>query len=1126
LGLKIPDPVFNKMQQETVLKGLASFVVIFVCIGFLSGFTAIYNNGVISGQTLMSADPDSVVGAFVEFDMPTVAMSSTFGGKHPFLARELMRPDNAMTKHLEGSARNFLKKHLHMVRELVPDCRIGQSYQYAFNGYFIETKRRNLDVISSLPHVAKIFSIRVPQVQRTKHRKLIGAEKVWETVKDPKGRPVEGTGELICITDTGLDYTHPDFGSQTSPVGKKVVISRDLANKDNDCQEEPSSKGMHGTACASIAAGDGPDNPVTGVKEKGVAPKALLAGYKGSAIVNGQEQFTQEAAVGSWEYVIKDKIDVSSNSWGVPGGEHEHEKMQLNCALVGCVVVCANGNYGTQGDTSQEIPQSSSGAGHSAIGVGATDDVDASFLLVTNDDGSTKKISGNWGYVGKAPIEYEKSVQLIDCLWGRSQDFKNLDCKGKIVLVERGPVDPRFGSAVPFREKLENAYRAGALAVILYNYSNERMYADYLNGESPDNPDLKMVSAFEIERYNALSLRKYIHDTAVWNPGIPDGNQKKVEAQFTKPQPRANIAEFSSNGPTKLGFLKPDVCAAGVGVHAAISRYYWKDYGSQYFETMGGTSSATPFVAGCAALVKQARPTWDPFEVKRSLMNTATLLQRTDGRYYLPFVAQGMGRVNVYEAATADVLIQPPSALIVADTGQINIADKPEEPLTFGGQNGLLGKSEIRYKIANYSDKKIELSLSIEVNSGNPSQFGIKLTDTQLDIPPAQNSPGIAWLGLSVKLPNKVKGSLNDIILWMTDRTSGKRYHTGICIYNSDPATGGKKSAVIKDFKTDCSILTPDGDGVDDSVSFSFDVTNGLWSWDYGLPTWLNQGKILNIFAIDQNGQRWTDIGTLEDFELGPASFVWNGRDVDGKNLLPDGSWKIGYEVLCRLPSKDQTGIKDEFKTYLTDVTIDIGNSSVKSPPVVSAFAFPPYPAVGEAFELRLYLTDAKDPMSLDFRMSIPNMTGVIKYLGIRNAKGNVDVSFNQANGLFDVRAGKLSDFIYGNGCFLTLKMEAVSANFLDANFSGIELTALDETGKEKKVPAFSKNLEISVLRQHFNQADFDGDGKVGQSDLDILLGAFNTKKGQSGFVQRCDLNGDLVVDYEDLLMFSKLFDS
>lgn len=62
-----------------------------------------------------------------------------------------------------------------------------------------------------MPQVKRIFMVSKKQFFRTRSRALIGAEKVWSEVKDPSGRVVDGSGVLVSVSDTGLDYTHSDF---------------------------------------------------------------------------------------------------------------------------------------------------------------------------------------------------------------------------------------------------------------------------------------------------------------------------------------------------------------------------------------------------------------------------------------------------------------------------------------------------------------------------------------------------------------------------------------------------------------------------------------------------------------------------------------------------------------------------------------------------------------------------------------------------------------------------------------------------------------------------------------------------------------------------------------------------
>ena len=78
-----------------------------------------------------------------------------------------------------------------------------------------------------------------------------------------------------------------------------------------------------------------------------------------------------------------------------------------------------------------------------------------------------------------------------------------------------------------------------------------------------------------------------------------------------------SIVGFSSRGPTADGRIKPDVCAMGADVWCARadSNDYW---------LLSGTSLATPLLAGIAALVMEANPTWTAQMVRTALMETAS----------------------------------------------------------------------------------------------------------------------------------------------------------------------------------------------------------------------------------------------------------------------------------------------------------------------------------------------------------------------------------------------------------------------------------------------------------------------------------------------------------------------
>ncbi len=97
------------------------------------------------------------------------------------------------------------------------------------------------------------------------------------------------------------------------------------------------------------------------------------------------------------------------------------------------------------------------------------------------------------------------------------------------------------------------------------------------------------------------------------------------------------IASFSSPGPSYDGRIKPEVCALGVDTWCATA-WDTTSYGG-----VGGTSLATPLVAGSCALLLEAHPDWTPMMVREALMMTADNASTPNNDY-------GWGIINVWDA--------------------------------------------------------------------------------------------------------------------------------------------------------------------------------------------------------------------------------------------------------------------------------------------------------------------------------------------------------------------------------------------------------------------------------------------------------------------------------------------
>ena len=115
------------------------------------------------------------------------------------------------------------------------------------------------------------------------------------------------------------------------------------------------------------------------------------------------------------------------------------------------------------------------------------------------------------------------------------------------------------------------------------------------------------------------------------------------------------LASFSASGPTPFGLaLKPDVSAPGVDILSSVP--------PGRFETLSGTSMATPHVAGGAALLLELHPEWTVEQVKSALVLTGGAVRPgSSGQAEAPSTREGGGLVDLTAAATPLVFASPQS---------------------------------------------------------------------------------------------------------------------------------------------------------------------------------------------------------------------------------------------------------------------------------------------------------------------------------------------------------------------------------------------------------------------------------------------------------------------------------
>lgn len=140
------------------------------------------------------------------------------------------------------------------------------------------------------------------------------------------------------------------------------------------------------------------------------------------------------------------------------------------------------------------------------------------------------------------------------------------------------------------------------------------------------------------------------------------------------------MAAFSGRGPTRDGRIKPDVVAPGTSILSACSRDatssdFWGTSSDSLYCYMGGTSMATPLVAGCVAVVREFLHKERDLErpsaalIKAMLINGAVDLV---GQYVpteaaeVPNFAEGFGRVDLERTLS----MEAPDNLHLYDEGR------------------------------------------------------------------------------------------------------------------------------------------------------------------------------------------------------------------------------------------------------------------------------------------------------------------------------------------------------------------------------------------------------------------------------------------------------------------------
>ncbi|KAH8900337.1 subtilisin-like protein [Thozetella sp. PMI_491] len=468
-----------------------------------------------------------------------------------------------------------------------------------FTGLQIQSKVDNIDSLVSISTVSAAWRSRRYSVPKTNATLSFSDDIAAQNysvhhatgVDKLHNAGITGKGALVAIVDTGVDYTHPAFGGCFGGDGCKIVSGYDFGGDIYDPytpDSDPMDNYGHGTHVAGIVAGN--DRWF-----KGVAPDANLLVYKVATEDGGiDDAWIMEAFVAAYEA----GADVITCSIGGPDGwsDGAWQLVANRLADLGVIITIAAGNDGESGP----FWGSSGASAEGAISVAATDvsTIAASpFTLTVEQDGvknSTTIAFTRGVYVAPwadEPFPWDitdvEIVLLSTDPAPPDEACQELpagtpDLSGKIVLI-RGE-GCYWGDVQRYLEPYNPGY-------ILF-YDTEYIWTQpHSQTESPSMGGIEAKAAagiIEAIKGGARVFGSFNAEYAKTNWVNAETLSGGVAAYFTS---WATLWDLQ---------IKPDVAAPGSQILSAK----WKgtDGEPNGYIVMSGTSMATPYVAGVAAL--------------------------------------------------------------------------------------------------------------------------------------------------------------------------------------------------------------------------------------------------------------------------------------------------------------------------------------------------------------------------------------------------------------------------------------------------------------------------------------------------------------------------------------------
>ncbi|KAJ2060259.1 hypothetical protein GGI17_003889 [Coemansia sp. S146] len=550
--------------------------------------------------------------------------------------------------HSEPAGPNCDKEHAAFAEQtrmagLVMNTR--NTFKRLFNGVAIDLPNTGcLEQIASLPMVKRTWpmqmrtrSVAIPSSNVAPN--LLFAHQYTGVEKAHAELGLDGSGIKVGVIDTGVDYMHPDLGGCWKTPGCPFQYGSDFVGNGYDSGTTPRPRpgpdprdtcDGHGTHVTGIIAAHGS-------KVRGVAPGVTLGVYRIFGCPgNGTGQAADDVILKALEAAHEDRMDVINMSFGGGSGWSEDPLSVAASRLVsdGIVMVASTGNAGANGLYTSGSP----GLGVGVINVASFENwmITSLSIDVVGTKNNVSIVHSSPGnskirFVFRTPTQVIAPVDGSGSIEGCAAYTERFT--GKILLVKRG--------SCTFVEKAAFAQSAGAVGVMVYNYESELMSPTSVGA----NVTIPLVVIKGDDGQAILSELNFGRITIT-----------ATNRTMSAPNPAGGqISHFSSWGPDPELYLSPAVGAPGGNIFSTFPLALGG------YTSLSGTSMASPYVAGMAALILQAKSKRISVdEVRRLILESARPVVDANSTALLSPLRQGSGLANIWDAISALATIDPP----------------------------------------------------------------------------------------------------------------------------------------------------------------------------------------------------------------------------------------------------------------------------------------------------------------------------------------------------------------------------------------------------------------------------------------------------------------------------------